>query len=302
MSIDQSTGLISGTPNVVGIFNFEAKLQDSNGVFVTRKYTLKINAVVPDPPIIISNVSDNDMITIIYTAPLFDGGSIITHYGAIIYHKSYNTINTLQIAATNPTTNIIISGLTIGETYIIKIYAINSVGNSIENSTQPITLLSNKGVICYSGESKVLVQEIETFKILELCVKNVVSDKHYVYSSTQQKFVPIKINCISGMTNKFILIKKDLFEKNKPSENLYITPSHPILCKNIEIKAKNIIGAEKVILNNQMVYTLVTENRDALLINNIDVICWKYDEFKKKYAKSKDAIWIENKDMDIIEK
>jgi len=83
------------------------------------------------------------------------------------------------------------------------------------------------------------------------------------------------------------LIQKGLLGENKPSEDFYVTPTHPILIKNCEIQAKNIIGAKKVKLDKQKVYSLVSDNRESVYINNLDVICWKYDEFMQKYKKNK---------------
>jgi hypothetical protein len=156
--------------------------------------------------------------------------------------------------------------------------------------------------ICYIGESKVLVQDKETGVESQVCVKDITPKKYLVYSTSQKQFVPVKVNCISGSTDKFILIQKDLLGENKPSEDFYVTPTHPILDKKCEVEAKNLIGAKKVTLEKQLVYSLVTDNREALAINNIDVMCWEYKEFMQKYKKTKSAVWIENENMCVIQK
>jgi hypothetical protein len=65
-----------------------------------------------------------------------------------------------------------------------------------------------------------------------------------------------------------------------------------------------IIGAKKVQLEKQLVYSLVTEKRDALAINNIDVISWEYENFMKSYAKRKRSVWMEkiNDNVTVINK
>ncbi len=222
-----------------------------------------------------------------------EGRLIITDNTNTLIFIKYND-NVYQIqnnVATQITTNI-------SRTFILGsiIFTLKGIGSISTN----VNIMGNQ--ICYLGESKVLTQDTETGEIAEVCVKDITPEKYLVYSITQQKFIPIKINCISGQTEKFILIKKDLLGENKPSEDFYVTPSHPILVKNNEIKARNIIGGKKVVLNKQYIYSLVTDYRDALAINNIDVICWKYDEFIEKYNKTEKTVWIENKNMNIIQR
>jgi hypothetical protein len=177
-----------------------------------------------------------------------------------------------------------------------------AVGSTGTGNRVMIGEITPQNPICYIGESKVLVQDKETGVESQVCVEDITPEKYLVYSTTQQKFVEIKVNCISGEVDNFILIKKDLLDENKPSEDFYVTPKHPILIKNCEIEAKNIIGAKKVTLEKQKIYTLVTDNREALAINNIDVICWEYKQFMARYKKSKNAVWIENENMSIINK
>lgn len=168
-----------------------------------------------------------------------------------------------------------------------------------EESNVNINNIELHGMICYIGKSKVLAQNKETCIISEVCVEHITPEKYLVYSSTQKQFVPVKVNCISGKTDKFTLIEKNSLNENKPSDDFYVTPNHPIFFENCEIKAKNIIGAKKVRLEKQLVYTLVTEKREALKINNIDVMCWEYDDFIKSYTNKKNAFWIEKIDENI---
>ncbi len=266
---------------------------DNRGCTRVYKYV-----VAPDPPTIISTIGGNGQIIINYSVPTNNGGSTITHYTAMIYNNLNNLVKSTEILSSDPPANITIIGLTNGMVYTVKMKAKNIVGYSIESSAS--TPITPTNPICYIGESKVLVKNKETNITSEICVKDINLDKHLVYSVTQNKFVKIIVNCISGETSDFILIKKNLFGENKPSEDFYITENHPIMFNNCEIMSQNIIGAEKIKLEKQLIYSLVTENREALLINNIEVICWKYSNFLKTYNKKKKAIWI-NKTGEIYE-
>jgi hypothetical protein len=290
------TGLTNGTTYNIKLVatNSEGESQESSPMSVTP-------ISVPDAPTINSCTAGDGQVSVSFTAPMSNGGSTITNYTVKVYNNIGILVNP-AITTSGVKSPIIVSGLTNGIGYRFTVIAENEVGSSQESIMSAIiTPMAPQNPICYIGESKVLVQNKETGIKSDIRVKDITPEKYLVYSTTQQKFVEIKNNCISGQTDKFILIKKDLFGENKPSEDFYVTPTHPILVNNCEIKAKNIIGAQKVTLEKQHVYSLVTENREALAINNIDVMCWEYNNFMKAYKKRKNAIWIDNKNI-IIQK
>lgn len=302
LSIVSLTGVIDGIPTTAGTYNFTASLSDENKVSVSKQFTLKINATVPDAPTSIIGIVGYQRVTLSFIEPENNGGSIITSYTVKVYDNDGNLIKP-EIMAAGINSPIIVSGLTNGITYKFGIYATNSIGDGEESIlTEGYTPIAPQNKICYIGESKILAKDIATGAEAQVCVKDITPKKYFVFSSTQNKFVPVRINCISGEVEKFILIKKDSLGENKPSEDFYVTEKHPILINNSEIKAKNIIGSKKVNLEKQLIYTLVTDNREALLINNIDVICWEHNEFMQRYKKSKNAVWIENENMSIINK
>jgi hypothetical protein len=143
----------------------------------------------------------------------------------------------------------------------------------------------NNTTICYSGKSLAHVQDKETLKESFCEVENINISKHLIFSFTRNKFVPILVKHITKETNKFILLKKNLLGENKPSEDLYITSKHPIIVEDKEIIARKINGSEKVISHKQKIYTLVTDEREALSINNLHILSWKYSDYLQNIKK-----------------
>jgi hypothetical protein len=137
-------------------------------------------------------------------------------------------------------------------------------------------------VICFAGNSKIKTFNKKTELIEYVCAKNLDPTLHLVYSCNKNKFIPFYINFVSGPTQNFILIKKDLLGENMPLEDLYITSSHPIIIDNKEIISSKIKGAKKTKLKMQYVYTIVSKNREPININNLNVLTWEYDSFIKK--------------------
>jgi len=154
-----------------------------------------------------------------------------------------------------------------------------------------------KNAICYIGTSKIYAKNIKTGEIGNFCVKDIKSDSYLVYSDLRKDFVNVRINVISGKRTNFTLIKKDLFEENYPSEDLYITGSHPLLINGKEIKARNIKGSRQIKINEEILYSIVTDEREPLLINNLCVMSWKYDDLIELYKKRKNCKWTTNENI-----
>lgn len=148
-------------------------------------------------------------------------------------------------------------------------------------------------VICFSGESLVTTKNIISNEIKNIKAKDVKSNLHQVYSVTKQCFVPIKYNIVTGPTNKFVLIKKDSIGKNEPDEDLYITAGHTILYNGKRIKAKYIPNAKMVETELQYVYSICTDKHQLILVNNIPVVAWGYEEWLNK-TKNKNINWKDN--------
>lgn len=82
----------------------------------------------PDAPVINSVTFGNAQLTVDFTAPVSDGGSAITGY-------KYSTNNgTSYTSTTNTTSPLVITGLTNGTAYTIKLIAVNAVGDSLASN------------------------------------------------------------------------------------------------------------------------------------------------------------------------
>lgn len=144
---------------------------------------------------------------------------------------------------------------------------------------------------CYSGESLARCLNTETNKVVYLPVKNINSKKYHVYSVNQKKYIPILHNVLTGPTARYYVIKKDSLGENKPSKDFYITSGHVIVLNNVEIKARNVPDAELVRSDPpDVVYTICTENREPIEINNLSVMSWSAQEWYQ-YADERHLPW-----------
>jgi titin len=112
---------------------------------------------VPDAPIIVSSTPGNLSAIIIFTAPIYDGGSAITSY-----EYSLNNGNTWTVfSPAIPTSPVTISGLSVGFNYLIAIRAVNAIGSSLASNIVSVDGKSvpsaplNLGVIPGIGQASV---------------------------------------------------------------------------------------------------------------------------------------------------
>jgi len=150
-------------------------------------------------------------------------------------------------------------------------------------------------IICYHGETNILTKNIMSDNI-ELCLaKDISSLQHHVYSITRKQFVPVRMNIVTHGANKFIKFKKDSFGENKPSSDFYVTPGHPIVINNEEIPAGKIPEGEQVLLDNQDVFSICTDRRELILVNNLPVVTWSYYAWMNLVANHGKSGWTDNK-------
>lgn len=100
-----------------------------------------LSSNVPSAPSITSINSGNTQLTVNFTAPVSDGGSAITNY-------KYSTDNGSTYTACSPTQTtspIVITGLTNGTSYDVKIRAINSNGDGTESTKNTATPYTTAG-------------------------------------------------------------------------------------------------------------------------------------------------------------
>ena len=124
------TGLTNGTT-----YYFAVKATNAGG---DSPYSAEISATpktIPGAPINVMAVAGNAQATVSFTAPLDNGGSLVTEY--IV------TSNPESITARGTDTSIIVTGLSNGTTYSFTVRAINAAGSSmdsaISNTVTPYT-------------------------------------------------------------------------------------------------------------------------------------------------------------------
>jgi hypothetical protein len=114
--------------------------QDASGIYstaaqVTRAFDIRASATVPIAPQITSVVAGNTKLTVNFNPPSRDGGAAIDNYAYSTDGGS--TFTTLSPAVT--TSPIEIPGLTNGQTYQVKLRAINAIGDGTATSSTPGT-------------------------------------------------------------------------------------------------------------------------------------------------------------------
>lgn len=141
------------------------------------------------------------------------------------------------------------------------------------------------GVACYSGDSIIKTRNIKTGEINDIIAKNVYSNTHEVFSVTKNEFIPVKLNIVCGPSNKFRVIGKNTLGENQPSEDFYITSGHRIVVNGIATKVRNIPQAKKAKNKNELVYSICVDENQPILVNNLSVIAWGYDEWIERCKK-----------------
>ncbi len=153
-----------------------------------------------------------------------------------------------------------------------------------------IELLST---VCFSGKSMVHTKNILTNEIKDIPAYEVNSTTHLVFDSKKQIFIPLLHNAITGPIRKYVVLRKDLFGLNEPSEDFYVTSGHRIIYQDKNTKAVNIPGMKRIKIEPEFTYTFVTKESTSVLINNLHVLTHGYNEWLK-YVNDKNLFWREN--------
>jgi hypothetical protein len=260
-----------------------------------------VDTFSPSPPtgITCTNYAKNNSTAFATLDQTISGLATGSPYNLSFYATSTNAANILGVSiGTTSTTQIALTSN--WEPYNIPFTA---NGNNIlfinfttfANSNVAITQISITSTPgpCFRGDSKILTRNIQTGEIRTINASQVRSAVHEVFSINDKQFIPIIYNIVSGPNTNFVLIKKDTFGENQPSDDFYITGGHPIVIDGKEIESQNIPQGSNVNISPCLVYTFCTKKREPLMINGLAVLSWSLEEWNEK-SKEYNISWYDN--------
>lgn len=95
-------------------------------------------------------------------------------------------------------------------------------------------------------------------------------------------------NIIKNNCSEYVVIKKDAFYKNIPSRDTYLVPNQKIKIDGKDKKIESLIdniNIKKITLKNSTSYNFLSDKKNYLYINNLQILCncdKKYIEEKEK--------------------
>lgn len=134
LSLDASSGVLSGTPTSVGSFNGSISASNGVGGGDTQAFSITIAAGLPDAPTDVVATRGNAQVSVAFVAPAGTGGVALSDFSASCGGQIAN-------AVASPIT---VAGLPNGTPVTCTVVAINSAGNSVpsapSNSVTPATV------------------------------------------------------------------------------------------------------------------------------------------------------------------
>ena len=150
-------------------------------------------------------------------------------------------------------------------------------------------LATSGNVPCVRGDSLVEIYDPVTKTVNNIRADNVKSGD--LVNSLFRGYVPVVISAVLfGKDENWSLFKKDCLGPNKPSADFYIKGMHPLFINGKEIPACDVPERTPVDENYGKVYTFVTDQREPIKINGLDVMTWTYDDFMS-FVDSKGITW-----------
>jgi hypothetical protein len=130
LTLNATTGVLSGTPTAAGTFLATAGAQNYGGTG-TQSVSITIAPTVPGAPVIGTATAGNGLAVLTFSAPASDGGAPITSYTA--------TCNPGGITASRASSPITVGGLANGTTYSCSVTATNTAGAGAPSGTVSVT-------------------------------------------------------------------------------------------------------------------------------------------------------------------
>ncbi len=125
-------------------------------------------------------------------------------------------------------------------------------------------------------------------------IKDIESNQELKLKDIYGNFIDLIYNIKYIPSKDFILISKNAFGNNKPSDDLYIKEGHPLHLNNKEINCEDLINNKtihKVQLDDPVfLYSLCTKERTAVIMNNLLVYTWSQEDWES-YATINNIIW-----------
>jgi hypothetical protein len=136
------------------------------------------------------------------------------------------------------------------------------------------------GVVCYSGDSRVVVfNENTNQEEIKLAGDIKAND---VVKNNLGKYVKVAQNIICRQENSFYLLEKDSLGENIPDHDFYLTEGHPLLINGTETTVEKIPQAIQITKEIfEPIYSIVTHGREYIKINNLDVATWDNKDWEK---------------------
>jgi len=288
-----NTGAILKSGNSIGITNVTGNLTFNSGSTFTWEidgntnanvdYGIRYDGVNVSGRLIISNVAPIPKLAVILINPSIDLANVFWDTGNVLIKRIWNVIrttgsgtNTNVLAATNAGGSVSYTGGGIPYNPAYGYFSSQRATNGVMNNGLQIVWNWLSSTCIHEDMNIITNNGIK--KIKELTKKDLLLANNDKYI----EIYDIVLNLHKH--TRFIKCDKNCFDNNVPNEDLLLTSGHKILFNGDVIKIKSLINNTtiKKIKKTSNTYSIVTQNGDFVMINNVPVATWNIDDWKKK--------------------
>ena len=144
LTLNSSTGAISGTPTVVGAFSFTLQVQDSLGAIATKALSITVNSSVLAPSGLTAAISTASRVALAWRDNSNNENSFLVERsvnGGAFAQIGTVARNAKQSTATGGTVTYTSTGLTAGNTYAYRVRAFRTSGSAYSAYSNTATVL-----------------------------------------------------------------------------------------------------------------------------------------------------------------